>query len=108
MLSYWLFVNSLAFLCLLSLASASVRVGRIAYDEESLFLSEPVIQFCFTDGVLKGLLYNCYPLITSSVIYCECIALEAADALLPHLLLGTNTDAAMLLTLFIYCYFLNQ
>ena len=46
---------SLASLCVLSKASAFVGVGRIAFYEE-----RPVLQFSFTYGALRGLLYFVY------------------------------------------------
>ena len=48
----------LAFLCLLSLAFASVEVRRIAPYEERFFLSKLVVQFSFTYGVLRGPLHK--------------------------------------------------
>ena len=41
---------------LLSLTSAFVVVGRIAPDEERIVLLKPVVQFYFTNGVLRGFL----------------------------------------------------
>ena len=48
--SCWLFLISLAFLCLFSLASAFVGVGHIAPDEERSILSKQVVQVSFTYG----------------------------------------------------------
>ena len=64
LLSYWLFVISLVFLCLLSLASVFVGVGRIAPNEERLVLSKQAVQFSFTYSASRDLLYNCLSLIT--------------------------------------------
>ena len=40
-----------------SLASAFVRVGRVAPDEERLVLLKPVMQFSFIYGVSRDFLY---------------------------------------------------
>ena len=58
LLSYWLFVICLAFLCLLSMASAFVGAGCVAPDEERLVVLKPVVHFSFTYGVLRGLVCN--------------------------------------------------
>ena len=48
-------------------------VERITPDDKRLVLSKSVVQFSFTYGVLRGLLYNYLTLITSLFIYCEII-----------------------------------
>ena len=55
---------------LLNLASAFVVVECIAPDEERLVLLKPVVQFSFTYGVSRGLLYI-FLYINQQFIYCD-------------------------------------
>ena len=65
-----MFDISLAFLCLLSLVSASVGGGRFTSDEERLLLLKPVVHLSFTYRELKGFVYNHLTFITNLFIYC--------------------------------------
>ena len=64
LLSYWLSVISLSFLCSLNQVSAFVGRGRIASEERLVHLS-------FTYGVWRGLACNFLTFITSLFIYCD-------------------------------------
>ena len=57
LISYWLYVISLAFLCLFSLTSAFAGGECIPFDKESprRFETDPAF---FFSGVLRDLVYN--------------------------------------------------
>ena len=58
LLSYWLFVISLAFLGFFSLTSAFIGGECIAPGEEKFVLSKSVVHFSFKYSMLRGLVYH--------------------------------------------------